>query len=173
MDVATATYELTRAYPRDELFGLTSQSRRAASSVPANIAEGYGRASKQAYINFLRIAQGSLKELETHLLLAERVGVTSPGSIQPILEHTEEIGRMLKALIESCRTIRGGETCTTGPIAYCLLPTAYSPLPFPHDLRYQPPSDASGRGGIGRRAALRSLWGNPWKFESSRPHHQT
>ena len=99
MDVATATYELTRAYPRDELFGLTSQSRRAASSVPANIAEGYGRASKQAYINFLRIAQGSLKELETHLLLAERVGVTSPGSIQPILEHTEEIGRMLKALI--------------------------------------------------------------------------
>ena len=99
MDVATATYELTRAYPRDELFGLTSQSRRAASSVPANIAEGYGRASKQAYINFLRIAQGSLKELETHLLLAERVGVTSPGSIQPVLEHTEEIGRMLKALI--------------------------------------------------------------------------
>ncbi|RZJ38391.1 MAG: four helix bundle protein [Brevundimonas sp.] len=99
MDAAAATYELTRAYPRDELFGLTSQSRRAAASVAANIAEGYGRASRQAYINFLRIAQGSLKELETHLLLAERVRVTPTGSVQPILEQAEEIGRMLKALI--------------------------------------------------------------------------
>ena len=99
MDVAAATYELTRGYPRDELFGLTSQSRRAAASVAANIAEGYGRASKQAYINFLRIAQGSLKELETHIILAERVGVTKPGSTQPVLEQAEEIGRMLKALI--------------------------------------------------------------------------
>ncbi|MDQ8027813.1 MAG: four helix bundle protein [Brevundimonas sp.] len=99
MDVAAATYELTRRYPRDELFGLTSQSRRAAASVAANIAEGYGRASKQAYINFLRIAQGSLKELETHLILAERVNVARTGSIQPILDQAEEIGRMLKALI--------------------------------------------------------------------------
>ena len=97
MDVAAATYELTRDYPRDEMFGLTSQSRRAASSIPANIAEGYGRASRQAYINFLRIAQGSLKELETHLLLAERVGIARAGSIQPLLEQSEEIGRMLKA----------------------------------------------------------------------------
>lgn len=103
MDAAAATYELTREYPRDELFGLTSQSRRAAASVAANIAEGYGRASKQAYINFLRIAQGSLKELETHLLLAERVRVTPAGSIQPILEQAEEVGRMLNALIGKLR----------------------------------------------------------------------
>jgi four helix bundle protein len=103
MDVAAATYQLTRDYPRDELFGLTSQSRRAARSIAANIAEGYGRASRQAYINFLRIAQGSLKELETHLLLAERVGVARPGSIQPLLEQSEEIGRMLKALIGKLR----------------------------------------------------------------------
>jgi len=99
MDVAAATYELTRGYPRDELFGLTSQSRRAAASIAANIAEGYGRASKQAYINFLRIAQGSLKELETHLILAERVHVVRPGSIEPILGQADEVGRMLKALI--------------------------------------------------------------------------
>lgn len=103
MDVAAETYQLTRDYPRDELFGLTSQSRRAASSIPANIAEGYGRASRQAYINFLRIAQGSLKELETHLLLAERVGIARAGSIQPLLEQSEEIGRMLKALIGKLR----------------------------------------------------------------------
>ncbi len=107
MDAAAATYELTRAYPRDELFGLTSQSRRAAASVAANIAEGYGRASRQAYINFLRIAQGSLKELETHLLLAERVRVTPTGSVQPILEQAEEIGRMLNALIGKLQAHQG------------------------------------------------------------------
>ena len=103
MDVAAATYQLTRDYPRDEVFGLTSQSRRAASSIAANIAEGYGRASRQAYVNFLRIAQGSLKELETHLLLAERVGIARAGSIQPLLEQSDEIGRMLKALIGKLR----------------------------------------------------------------------
>ena len=110
MDVAAATYQLTRDYPRDEMFGLTSQSRRAASSIPANIAEGYGRASRQAYINFLRIAQGSLKELETHLLLAERVGIARAGSIQPLLEQSEEIGRMLKALIGKLRDHPGRQS---------------------------------------------------------------
>jgi four helix bundle protein len=103
MDVAAATYRLTRDYPREELFGLTTQSRRAAVSIAANIAEGYGRASKQAYINFLRIAQGSLKELETHLLIAERVGLAQGDSIQPILDQSDEIGRMLKALIGKLR----------------------------------------------------------------------
>lgn len=103
MDVAAATYQLTRTYPREELFALTSQSRRAAASIAANIAEGYGRASKPAYINFLRIAQGSLKELETHLLLAERVGVARAGSTQSVLEQSEEIGRMLRSLIGKLR----------------------------------------------------------------------
>lgn len=99
MDVAVSTYELTRRYPRDELFGLTSQSRRAASSVAANIAEGYGRATRQAYINFLRIARGSLKELETHLVLAERVGLASPEPTRSLLDQTDELGRMLHGLI--------------------------------------------------------------------------
>ncbi|MFY7853311.1 MAG: four helix bundle protein, partial [Brevundimonas sp.] len=67
MDLAVATYELTREFPREEQFGLTSQARRAATSIAANIAEGYGRATRPAYVSFLRIAQGSLKELETHL----------------------------------------------------------------------------------------------------------
>lgn len=107
MDVAAATYALTRQYPKDELFGLTSQSRRAAASIAANIVEGYGRASKQAYVNFLRIAQGSLKELETHLILAERVEITRSGAIQPLLEQTEEIGRMLKGLIDKLQAHPG------------------------------------------------------------------
>jgi four helix bundle protein len=99
MDVAAATYEATRAWPRDELFGLTSQSRRAAASIAANIAEGYGRATKPAYINFLRISRGSLKELETHLLLAERVSVAPKDSLTSLMKQTDELGRMLHGLI--------------------------------------------------------------------------
>ena len=99
MDIAVATYELSRRYPRDELFGLTSQSRRAAASIAANIAEGYGRASRPTYAHFLRIAQGSLKELETHLILAERVGVAPVASTKDILIKADELGRMLRGLI--------------------------------------------------------------------------
>ena len=99
MDIAVATYELCRTYPRDELFGLTSQSRRAAASIPANIAEGYGRTSRASYAHFLRISQGSLKELETHLMLAERVGVALPGSTDDLMSRTDELGRMLRGLI--------------------------------------------------------------------------
>ena len=104
MDVAAATYALSRRFPRDELFGLTSQSRRAAASVAANIAEGYGRTSRSSYAQFLRIAQGSLKELETHLLLAERVGVAPRGSTDDLLEKTDELGRMLRSLISKVQT---------------------------------------------------------------------
>ncbi|HST92425.1 MAG TPA: four helix bundle protein [Brevundimonas sp.] len=99
MEIAVATYELSRRYPRDELFGLTSQSRRAAASVAANIAEGYGRSSRGSYAHFLRIAQGSLKELETHLILAERVGVAPPSSTSGLLSNADELGRMFRALI--------------------------------------------------------------------------
>lgn len=104
MDVAAATYALSRGFPRDELFGLTSQSRRAAVSVAANIAEGYGRTSRSSYAQFLRISQGSLKELETHLMLAERVGVTPHGSTDELLEKTDELGRMLRSLISRVQT---------------------------------------------------------------------
>ena len=104
MEVAVSTYELTRQYPRDELFGLTSQSRRAAASVAANIAEGYGRATRQAYLNFLRIARGSLKELETHLVLAQRVGLAAPERTDVLLGQTDELGRMLHGLISKVQT---------------------------------------------------------------------
>ena len=106
MDIAAATYELTRSYPRDELFGLTSQSRRAAASIAANIAEGYGRASRRTYSHFLRIAQGSLKELETHLILAERVNVTPHHSTEALLDQADELGRMLRSLISKVQEPR-------------------------------------------------------------------
>ena len=71
MNLAEVCYKVTKTFPKEEIYGMTSQIRRAATSVPANIAEGYGREYRQEYIQFLRIAQGSLKELETHLLLAQ------------------------------------------------------------------------------------------------------
>jgi len=101
MELAVAAYKLTADFPRDELFGLTSQVRRSAASVPANIAEGYGRDSSGAYMQQLRIAQGSLKELETHLLLASRVGISSISVITPLLDRAEELGKMLRSLIRS------------------------------------------------------------------------
>jgi four helix bundle protein len=99
MTLAESCYRLTREFPRDELFGLTSQIRRAVGSVPANIAEGHGRENTGNFVQHLRISQGSLKELETHLPLAERVGILP--DLQPILGQCESLGKMLRALIRS------------------------------------------------------------------------
>jgi four helix bundle protein len=101
MALAEACYRLTRGFPKDETFGLSSQIRRSAVSVPANIAEGHGRESTQTFIQYLRIAQGSLKELETHLLLAERVGVVGSGSINMPMAQCEAVGKMVRSLIRS------------------------------------------------------------------------
>ena len=99
MSLAVSIYELTARFPKDEQFGLTSQARRASVSIAANIAEGYGRATRASYVNFLRISQGSLKELETHLILADRLGFVPPDDVSPLLNEADEIGRMLRALI--------------------------------------------------------------------------
>ncbi len=101
LNLAEIAYRLVAAFPKDELYGLTSQIRRAASSVPANIAEGYGRGGRATYVQFLRIAQGSLKELETHLLLAHRVDLIRGATTDPLLKKSDEIGRMLNRLIAS------------------------------------------------------------------------
>ena len=101
MDLAEACYVLTRDFPRDEVFGLTSQIRRAAGSVPANIAEGHGRESRAEFIRFLRIAQGSLKEVETHLLLSERDGVAPSTPVDKMLAQCDRLGKMLRSLIRS------------------------------------------------------------------------
>lgn len=101
MSLAELAYCLTREFPAAELYAMTSQIRRAAVSVPANIAEGYGRESRGDYIRFLQIAQGSLKELETHLILATRVSLTTDRSAGPCLQQCETVGRMLRALIRS------------------------------------------------------------------------
>lgn len=104
MVLAKDGYFLTRTFPREEMYGMISQIRRAATSVPANIAEGYGRESSGDDIKFLRIAQGSLKKLETHLILAVDVELTSSDKTKPLLVMTDEIGRMLRALIRSLQS---------------------------------------------------------------------
>jgi four helix bundle protein len=99
MDLAVAIYEGTRTWPKEELYGLTSQLRRAASSIPGNIAEGYGRENPGSYQQFLRIAQGSLKELETHLMISQRVGIVSADVVTPLLTNCESVSKLLRLLI--------------------------------------------------------------------------
>ena len=101
MDLSAEVYRLSREWPKEEMFGLTSQARRAATSIPANIAEGYGRQSTASYSHFLKTARGSLMELETHLLIAERVGLATPGTYADVLERADELGRMIGGLIRS------------------------------------------------------------------------
>jgi four helix bundle protein len=101
MDLAEMCYGVTKAFPREEVYGMTSQIRRAATAIPANIAEGHGRENSGEFIQFLRISQGSLKELETHLLLASRLELAKDQEIAPVLERCETVGKMLRALIRS------------------------------------------------------------------------
>src|SRR3954466_3253096 len=82
MQLAKECYLVTRRFPKEEMLGPATQTRRAAVGIPANVAEGYGREGTGEYIHFLRLAQGSLKELETHLLLASEVEVTTPENVQ-------------------------------------------------------------------------------------------
>jgi four helix bundle protein len=101
MDLAVAAYRLTDSFPVHERYGLMSQIRRACSSIPANIAEGYGRESAGAYAQQLRVAQGSLKEFETHVELAHRIGMVDEATLANILGSSEEIGKMLRSLIRA------------------------------------------------------------------------
>jgi four helix bundle protein len=101
MDLAVACYESSRQLPDSERYGLCSQIRRAATSIPANIAEGHGRELPGSFIQHLRICQGSLKELETLLLLAQRLEMIKLPSVTPLLAECDEIGRMIRALIRA------------------------------------------------------------------------
>ncbi len=108
MTLAEMCYHLTKTFPKEEApWGMTSQIRRAAASVPANIAEGYGRESRAEYIRFLQIAQGSLKEVETHLILSERVGLAQSETVADALKQCETVGKMLRSLIRSLQSKMG------------------------------------------------------------------
>ena len=105
MHLAEDVYALTRSFPRDEIYGLTSQMNRAAVSVPSNIAEGYGRGGRD-YERFVTLAYGSLLELETQLELSGRIGLTSAEQVEALLQRTSSVGRMLNALRNGLRRRR-------------------------------------------------------------------
>jgi four helix bundle protein len=98
MDLAVEVYRLSKGFPHDEVYRLTSQLTRAIISVPANIAEGHARATAKDYAHFLAIAKGSLVEAETFLLLAIRLGYTNEASASQALSLYTEVGKMLTAL---------------------------------------------------------------------------
>ena len=101
MELAGECYLITRNFPVEERYGMTSQIRRASASIPANVAEGHGRKTRPEYIQFLYIAQGSLKELETHLLLSKMVNLCEAKTIDSLVSRCESLGRQLSALIRA------------------------------------------------------------------------
>ena len=101
MDFVEHCYKVTRNFPREELYGLTSQLRRAAVSIPSNVAEGYCRRNTKVYLNHVGIALGSHGELETHVEIAFRLGFLNQASRDLLERHLASIGRLLYALPES------------------------------------------------------------------------
>jgi four helix bundle protein len=99
-------YQLTKTFPKEELFGLTSQVRRACSSVPANIAEGCGRGSDADFQRFLQIAFGSLNELDYHLILAHDLTMIDDAAYAKLHEEVLEVKRMLATLIRTIQSSR-------------------------------------------------------------------
>jgi four helix bundle protein len=101
VSLAESTYQTTAEFPRDEIYGMTAQIRRASVSIAANIAEGYGRDQTGSFVQFLRIAQGSARELETHLFLAGRLRLMPSEVAARLMDECESISKMLRALIRS------------------------------------------------------------------------
>ena len=99
MELVTKIYNHTKSFPKEERYGLTLQLRRSSVSLPSNMAEGYGRNSTQDYIRFLRIANGSLFELQTQLDIARNLKFLSEDSFSLLFEQSREIERMLSSLI--------------------------------------------------------------------------
>lgn len=101
MDLVVSVYDATKTFPRDELFGLTSQMRRAVVSIPCNIAEGQTRDSTREFVHFLSIACGSLSELETQLLIASRLHYLTDQQVATTLAECAEVARIINGLKRS------------------------------------------------------------------------
>lgn len=101
MDLVEEVYTVTRGFPREEIYGLTSQLRRATVSIPSNVAEGQGRRTTPDFLRHLSIAYGSLLELETQVLIATRLGYLAQGGCQRVINMAAEVGRLLNGLMSS------------------------------------------------------------------------
>jgi len=106
LDLVLTSYKVAKQFPQGELYGLVSQIQRAAVSIPANIAEGHGREHLGDYLHHLSMANGSLMELETHFLIAGRLGYLEVEPMNQLLDQTAEVGRMLAGLIRSLKSSR-------------------------------------------------------------------
>ncbi len=104
IELVTEIYKGTRAFPDEEKFGLALQARRAVTSIPANIAEGWGRGTTKEYVQFLIVARGSLLELETHLIVSRNLGFLNQTYLEKLQRRLDEVGRMLNSLIGSLRS---------------------------------------------------------------------
>ena len=109
IEFATHVYKLTSAYPRDEIFGIVSQLRRAAVSVPSNIAEGYARGSNREKLHFLRISSGSMSEIETQLLLSLNFGYISEKECEEITTELTSLWKQINALISAIKKTIGSD----------------------------------------------------------------
>lgn len=104
--LVTDVYRATSAFPKEEMYGLTSQIRRSAVSIPSNIAEGAARQSNKEFIQFLYIASGSCAELDTQLIVAMNIGYLSKNEYNDIIKNVEEIGKMINGLINYRKRIQ-------------------------------------------------------------------
>jgi four helix bundle protein len=103
MNLVTNVYNLIKTFPKEEIYGLSGQLRRAIVSVPSNIAEGQGRDSVKEFIHYLSISYGSLMEVETQLQIAANLGYLKQVEVDKLLEQTAEVGRLLNGLSRSLR----------------------------------------------------------------------
>jgi four helix bundle protein len=103
MALVTEVYRVSQQFPKEEIFGLMSQARRAAVSVPSNIAEGHARTSKKEFQYFLSNARGSLPELETQLTIAQQLAYISETAVNQLLDRLWEVGRLLNGLLSSLK----------------------------------------------------------------------
>ena len=106
MDLVVECYRATRTFPKDELYGLVSQMRRAAVSIPSNIAEGHGRLYTGQYLQHVSVANGSLMELETQILISARLGFLTAEETKTLLSRTADLGRMLAGLLRKLQQKR-------------------------------------------------------------------
>jgi len=107
-------YQATKEFPREELYGLTNQLRRAVVSIPSNIAEGHARRSTAEFRNFLSIARGSLAEVDTQLIIAERLNYLEPAKLREIQAVQIEVNKMTNALMNKLTTIHSALTTNKG-----------------------------------------------------------
>ncbi|OJX31178.1 MAG: four helix bundle protein [Chryseobacterium sp. 36-9] len=103
IDLVTKIYKVTEKFPSNEIYGLTSQLRRASVSIPSNIAEGNTRRSKADYVQFLRIARGSCSEVETQIIISKNLGFIDENSFEELSFNIIEISKMLSGLINSLK----------------------------------------------------------------------